>query len=93
MDVSDQLYYPAALPPGKRCRYQLDRKLGGPQNRSGQGAEEKNSQPPPGNESPTNDRPARSQSLYRLSYHGVVKVKIGACSPRYNKCMSLGRQL
>jgi hypothetical protein len=27
----------------------LDRRLGGPQSRSGSGGEEKNSQPPPGN--------------------------------------------
>jgi len=29
-------------------RYPLDRRLGGPQSRSGRGDEEKNSQPPPG---------------------------------------------
>jgi hypothetical protein len=38
--------------------YPLDRKLGGPQSRSGRGRE---SNP---------DRPARSPALYRLSYHG-----------------------
>jgi hypothetical protein len=41
MDVSGQLHAPAALSP-------LDRRLGGPQSRSGCGGEEKNSQPPPG---------------------------------------------
>jgi hypothetical protein len=35
-------------PQGKRPWYPLDRKLGGPQSRSGRGGEEKNSQPPPG---------------------------------------------
>jgi hypothetical protein len=29
-------------------QYPLDRRLGGPQSRSGRGGEEKNSQPPPG---------------------------------------------
>jgi hypothetical protein len=35
-------------PQGKSPRYPLDRRLGGPQSRSGYGVEEKNSQPPPG---------------------------------------------
>jgi hypothetical protein len=35
-------------PQGKSPRYPLDRRLGGPHNRSGRCAEEKNSQPPPG---------------------------------------------
>jgi hypothetical protein len=47
MEVSGQLHAPAALPPGKDPRYQLDRRLGGPQSRSGRGGEEKYSQPPP----------------------------------------------
>jgi hypothetical protein len=33
---------------GKSLRYPLDRRLGGPQNRSGHGGEEKNSQSLPG---------------------------------------------
>jgi hypothetical protein len=33
---------------GKRPRYPVDRRLGGPQNRSERGGGEKNSQPPPG---------------------------------------------
>jgi hypothetical protein len=32
---------------GKGSRYPLERRLGGPQNLSGSGGEEKNSQPPP----------------------------------------------
>jgi hypothetical protein len=48
MEVSDQLHAPAALPQGKSPSYPLDRRLGGPQSRSGRGGEEKNSQPPPG---------------------------------------------
>jgi hypothetical protein len=39
---------PAALPQGKGPWYPLDRRLGGPQSRSGRGGEEKNSQPQPG---------------------------------------------
>jgi hypothetical protein len=35
-------------PQGKSPWYPLDRRLGGPQSRSGHGGEEKNSQPPPG---------------------------------------------
>jgi hypothetical protein len=48
MDVSSQLHAPAALLPAKQPRYPLDRKLRGPQNRSGRGGIEKNSQTPPG---------------------------------------------
>jgi hypothetical protein len=55
---------------GKIPWYPLDRRLGGPQSRSGRGGEEKNSQPPPGIEPYNPDRPARSSALYRLSYHG-----------------------
>jgi hypothetical protein len=50
------------LPPGK-TRYPLYRRLGGPQGRSGQ---VRKISPPTGIRSP--DLPARSQSLYRLSY-------------------------
>jgi hypothetical protein len=39
--VSSQLHPPAALPPGKEPRYPLDRRLGGPQSRSGRCGEEK----------------------------------------------------
>jgi hypothetical protein len=35
-------------PQGKSLSYPFDRRLGGPQSRSGRGGEEKNSQPPPG---------------------------------------------
>jgi hypothetical protein len=44
-EVSGQFHAPTALLPGKE---QLDRRLCGPQSRSGRGGEEKNSQPPPG---------------------------------------------
>jgi len=52
------------LPQGK-TRYPLYRRLGGPQGRSRQ---VRKISPPTGIWSP--DRPARSQSLYRLSYPG-----------------------
>jgi hypothetical protein len=51
MEVNGQLKVPTALPQGKNPRYQLDRRLGGPQGRFGHGVEEKNSQHPPGFES------------------------------------------
>jgi hypothetical protein len=44
MEVSGRLHAPAALPPGKEPLVPLDRRLGGPQSRSGRGGEEKNSQ-------------------------------------------------
>jgi hypothetical protein len=47
-------------PHGKSARYPLDRSLGRPQSRSGRGAEEENSQFPPGIEPYNPDRPARS---------------------------------
>ena len=50
------------LPPGK-IRYPWYRRLGGPQGRSGQ---VRKISPPTGIRTP--DRPARIQSLYRLSY-------------------------
>jgi hypothetical protein len=51
-----------SLPPEK-TRYPLYRRLGGPQGRPGQ---VRKISPPTGIQSP--DHPARSQSLYRLSY-------------------------
>jgi hypothetical protein len=45
MDVSGQLHAPAALPQEKNPWYPLNRRMGGPQSRSGRGGEEKNSQP------------------------------------------------
>jgi len=45
MEVSCKFYAPAALPPGKSPRYPLDRRVDGPQNRSGRDDEENNSYP------------------------------------------------
>ena len=65
MGVGCQHHAPAALPPGK-TRYPLYRRLGRPQGRSG-GVRKIS---PHRNRSP--DRPARSESLYRLSYRGPL---------------------
>jgi hypothetical protein len=62
--VGGQRHAPAALPPGKN-RYPLYRRLRGPQGRYGQ---VRKISPPTGIGSP--DHPARSESLYRLSYSG-----------------------
>jgi hypothetical protein len=53
MEVNGQLHDPAAIAPEKESLVPLDRRLSGPQNRSGHGGEEKNSQPLPGLEPPT----------------------------------------
>jgi hypothetical protein len=63
-------------PQGKSLRYPLDRRLGGTQSRSGRSVEEKNSQPPPGFEPRSSDRPARSQSPRRLTYPGSQKTAV-----------------
>ena len=73
MWVGGQHHAPPALPAGN-TRYPLYRRLGGPQGRSGR---LRKILPPTGIRSP--DRPARSESLYRLSYpsplskHSIVK--------------------
>jgi hypothetical protein len=46
----------------------LDKRLGGPQSRSGRGEDEKNLLALPVIEHEFSGRPARSPSLYRLSY-------------------------
>jgi hypothetical protein len=60
--VVGQHHAPAALPPGK-TRYPLYRRLGGPQGPTGR---VRKISPPAGIRSP--DCPARSESLYLLSY-------------------------
>jgi hypothetical protein len=69
--MSGQLHAPAALHPGKSPRYPLDRRLGGPQGRSGRHGEEKILDPT-GTQLRPLGRPARSQSLYRLRYLGSI---------------------
>jgi hypothetical protein len=66
MGVSGQRHAPAALyPRGKDRRYPLDRRLGGPQSRSDAEARRKNLCPC---RRSNPDRPARSQTLYCLSF-------------------------
>jgi hypothetical protein len=70
MGVSGQRHDPAALyPRGKDPRYPLDRGLGGPQSRSGHRGYRKNPLSLPGIEPRSPGRPARSKTLYCLSYH------------------------
>ena len=65
-----------SLPPGK-TRYPLYRRLSGPQGRSEQ---VRKISPPTGIRSP--DHPARSQSLYRLSYPaGLLKALLNKSNP------------
>jgi hypothetical protein len=52
MQASGQLHDPTTLRQGKSPLCPLDRRLSGPQSRSGRGGEEKNSQPLPGLETP-----------------------------------------
>jgi hypothetical protein len=59
-----------ALPRGKDPRYPLDRRLDGPQSRSGHRGYRKNPLPLPGIEPQSPGRPVRSQTLYWLSYPG-----------------------
>ena len=64
MGMGVQHHAPAALPP-RKTRYTLYRRLGGPQSRSGQ---VRKISPATRIRSP--DRPASSESLYRLNYLG-----------------------
>ena len=65
--LGGQRQVPAALAP-RKTRYPLYRRLGGPQDRS---ARVRKIVPPTRIRSP--DHPARSESLYRLSYPGPHK--------------------
>jgi hypothetical protein len=59
---------------GKSPWYPLDRRLGGPQSRSGRGSEEKNSQPLPGLE-PSNIQPVAQRyttELTRLPWYNML---------------------
>jgi hypothetical protein len=70
MEVSGQLHAPAALPQEKGPWYSLDRRLGGPQSRSGRGVCLKRNIHSPARKS-NSDHPIVQpvgQSLYRLSY-------------------------
>jgi hypothetical protein len=68
------LHVPAALPPGKSPRYPFYRRLGGPQSWSGRYGEVKIFDPIGTRNPAAPGRPARSQSLYRLSYPGSLEM-------------------
>ena len=83
-----------SLPPGK-TRYPSYGRLGGPQGQSGQ---VRKISPPTGIRSP--DHPARSQSLYRLSYPAhkaltavLYKAKRSSHLPRFESCLSVPKPL
>jgi hypothetical protein len=59
--VSGQLQAPAALTPGKSPSYPLDRRLGGPQSRSGRGGGEKILDPRDSNPHPSVVQPVASR--------------------------------
>ena len=87
MGVGGQHHAPAALPPEK-TRYPLYRRLGRPQGRSGR---VRKISPPTGIRSP--DRPARSESLYRLRYPGPNADVPGYKLQFYISLMGLNRQV
>jgi hypothetical protein len=60
MEVSGQLSRPGRFTPSESPLYPSDRRLGGPQSRSGRGGEEKNSHPQQRIVLYNPDRPARS---------------------------------
>jgi hypothetical protein len=74
--VSGELHARPLYPQGKSPWYPLGRKLDGPQSRSGRGGEEKNTQPPLGIEPRSSDRPAGSQSMYRLNTQQSISMNI-----------------
>ena len=65
---------PWPFTPGKDTRYPLYKRMGGPQGRSGQ---VRKISPPTGIRSP--DRPALSESLYRLRYPGPHQNPVYVC--------------
>jgi hypothetical protein len=83
MEVIGQLLTLAALPQGKSPRYLLDRRLGGPQSRSGRGGEEKNSQPlsvlePPIIQPVSQRYTDRTITLYLLLFVIFIRIVLGS---------------
>jgi hypothetical protein len=72
MEVIGQLHAPAVLPQGNNPWYPLDRRLGGPQNRSGRGGEERNSQPLPGLEPPIIQPVAQRYTDWAIPAPGIT---------------------
>jgi hypothetical protein len=77
--VGGQRHVPTALPPGK-TRYPLYRRLGGPQGRSGR------VQKISSHWGSIPEHPARSESLYRLSYPGPISRYITIIKHIYELC-------
>jgi hypothetical protein len=87
MGVSGQRHAQAALyPRGKDPR---DRRLGGPQSRSGRRGQKKNPLPLSGIELRSLDRLARSQTLYCLSYRGSILRTVHGIFYVYSKTVVL----
>ena len=87
MEVGDQRHAPASLPPGK-THYPLYRRLGGPYGRS-----EQLRKISPSTEIRSPDRPARSESLYRLSYPGPLRYNVSSTflvCPHFCACLIKG---
>jgi hypothetical protein len=90
MEVSDQPHGPAALLTRREPRYLLDRRLGGPQNRSGGGGKEKNSQPLLGLELPIIQPVA--QRSYSLDAMKKRKIPSPAGTPEHRLSYSIRRK-
>jgi len=74
---------------GKSPWYPLDRRLGGPQSRSGRGGEEKNSPPPPGIVPQNSDHPVRSPEIHRVITALKVTLSLSLSKYRTMKTQSL----
>jgi hypothetical protein len=79
-------------PQGKNPWYPLDRRLGGPQSRSGRGGEEKNSKPLPGLETPIIQPVAQryTTELFQLPYTSNDKFNIHAAYVHYTALRNRG---
>jgi hypothetical protein len=75
MEMSGQPHALVALPPGKSPCYPLERRLCGPQSRSGRGGEEKNSQPLQGHKPPI-IQPVGQRYTAELSHCHLVMINI-----------------
>jgi hypothetical protein len=83
IEVTGQLHAPAALPKRKSPWYQLDRRLGGPQNRFGCGGEQKNFQPLPGLETPISQPVAQCYTFTFIIYSVRLVLLVGMQSIQY----------
>jgi hypothetical protein len=70
-------------PQGKSLWYPLDRRLDGPQSRSGRGGEEKNSQSPPEIEPKNPDRPTISLIVIPTELSRLLKHALFNCVTTY----------